>query len=53
VAHRLPRFRNLSQKERKETLQSMEDARKQILLSADALNDALDSAKLQMKKEKR
>jgi len=26
--------------------------RKQILISADAMNDALDSAKLQMKKEK-
>lgn len=43
---------DLSQKERKDTLKSMEDARKQILISADALNDALDSARLQMKNGK-
>jgi hypothetical protein len=43
----------ISQNNRTETLQSLEESRKQYLLSADALNDALDEAKLQMKKEKR
>jgi superfamily II DNA/RNA helicase len=42
----------MSQNSRKETLKSLEELRKQMLLSADALNDALDSAKLQMKNGK-
>jgi hypothetical protein len=43
---------DLSQKERKKTLKSMEQMRRQILISADAMNDVLDSAKLQMKNGK-
>ena len=42
----------MSQNSRKETLKSLEESRKQMLLSADALNDALDSARLQMKNGK-
>jgi hypothetical protein len=40
---------DLSQKQRKEVLNDLDATRKQILNSADALDDALTSAKLQMK----
>ena len=40
---------SLSQRERKEILASLDESRKQLLISADALDDALTDAKLQMK----
>jgi 2'-5' RNA ligase len=41
---------SLSQRERKEILGTLDSSRKQLLIAADALDDALTSAKLQMKK---